>query len=55
MKSHEKKEKMRKKEDIWGDKVSIFALDWKMLKKIVKKKKKEKKKKNNTKSKALWK
>lgn len=43
MKSREKKDKMQKKEDIWGDKVSIFTLDWKMLKKIAKKKKEKKK------------
>lgn len=41
MKSREKKDKMQEKEDIWGDKVSIFTLDWKMLKKIAKKKKRE--------------
>lgn len=47
MKSREKKDKMQKKEDIWGDKVSIFTLDWKMLKKIAKKKKKKRRRWKN--------
>lgn len=36
---NKKRKKYRRKNISEGDKVSIFALDWKMLKKIAKKKK----------------